>query len=291
MNRWITATAAAGLLAAAPAPPPPVTPAAGLAPPAAAPDPSPVLDRPDDLPRTDPVRFLTATAARVKAEVRSFRAVLHKQERVAGELHDPEVVRISLRAEPYAVRVLWDAGAQKVLRTPVEGLIYAAGANQGRMTVWLPTGWPLTTLSVAPTDAQARAAARFSITEAGLTHAADRTVRAWTAARAAGRLRFAYHGVRPTPECGGRPCHQFERTCDPPEVDRFLMADPETDAAARPADAVGRVRVFIDAETGLQVGTEARRADGELVGSYFFRAVERNPAFGPAEFTPAAFAK
>jgi hypothetical protein len=248
------------------------------------------------LARTDPVAMLDAAVRRYRAEVRGFRATLHKQERLAGTLYQPEVLRVAVRETPYAAKMLWESGARTVkvgglsLGT-VEGVLYAAGENNGNLQVWRPGAVFASVVGVPPTGDQAKAASRYGLTEAGLGSAADRTRRAWKAARDRGQLRVEFLGTRPVSEVGGRVCHVIRRTCESPEVDAFLAADPKLDPATSPGDVFTTVTVFYDVETWLQLGSELRRADGELIGAYFFRGVELNPAFGPDEFKPAAFKK
>ena len=281
IRQWAVAGVAAGLcLAAAPAPrllpaPPPARPLAS----------SPAADGPAD-PEADPVRFLEQARDRVRAGVKGYRAVLHKRERIRGKLHGAEVVHISVRARPYAVRLRWYSGGRDVLGSPVEGLVYSAGTNNGRLTVWRPSATLsfLRYLDVLPTDDAARQAARYAVTEASLAHAAERTARVWRAAAEAGTLKYDYAGVRRDAAVGGRPCHVFTRYSDPPRVDSFLLDEPEPSAADHPADAAASVSVWVDVETGLQLGSELKRADGELVGAYFFTDLELNPAFRADEF-------
>lgn len=282
MHRWITATLT-GLVCLAAAPRPFPAPAvvahrAGYAPRA---------ERGPATPELDPVRFLEQTRDRVAAGIKGYRAILHKQERIFGALHPPEVVAISIRARPYAVRLRWRSGGRSVLGSTVEGLVYSTGANDGRLTVWRPGASLsfLRYLDVGPADAAARQAARYSATEASLAHAAERTARVWRRAADAGELSFHYYGVRRDECVGGRPCHVFTRYSDPPQVDSFLLDEPAPDAAERPGDAAASVTIWVDVSTGLQVGSELRRADGELVGAYFFTELELNPGFRAGEFS------
>lgn len=244
----------------------------------------------DALAKSDPVAFLDACVRHYRENYRGFTAVLHKQERVAGTLNDPERVRIAVRDNPFAVRMVWEAGARSVAGYPVEGVLYAAGVNDGRMIVWRPRAfvkfWP-----TSPTGADARAASRYAVTEAGVAQATQRTLKAWGDAKRRGILKCESLGAKPVPELGGRVCHVLRRTCDPADVDPFLSSEPRPDPARFPADAFRTVTVMIDAETRVQVGSELRRADGELVGSYFFRDVELNPAFASDQFKQAGFRK
>ena len=240
----------------------------------------------ESLVAADPVAALSAARDRYAAEVTGVRMVMLKQERLNGELQPPEVVDVLLRESPYAVRMLWRSGSRKVLGTAVEGTLYAAGENAGRMTVWRPTAFAsfLRYYDLSPTDAPARSASRYSLTEAGLGHTLGRTVAAWGRAGTPGAI--DYLGCHESPDFGGRRCHVLRRTCTPPEGDRFLTADPEPSG-----DAFATATITLDAETWLQVGAELRRADGELVGRYHFRDVVLNPPLTATDFTRDALAR
>lgn len=245
----------------------------------------------------DPVPFFEACLRRIHSDYHGYHATLAKQERIGGQLGPREVVRVAGRVEPYSVLMLWQEGAREVLGTKTEGTLYVSGENGGKIKVWRPSAFAafLRFMDVAPTDAKARESSRYAITEGGLLTANERTYRAWKETRdrdpAAWPKRWTFHGTADVPEVGNRRCHVYERTCDPPEVDRFVRTDPAPDVTARAADAAVRIQVMIDAETYLQVGSELRRADGEPIGSYYFRDVELNPKFPADQFTVAAFKK
>lgn len=244
------------------------------------------------LARTDPVALLDAARRRFRSEVRTYRTKLAKQERIDGTLHPPEVVRVVAREEPYAVLMRWESGQRAVLGTPVEGILFAAGANGGKMTVYRPAARLafLQTIDVGPTDASARSAARYAVTEGGLGHAVERTYRAWAEAQRIGALQTEYLGTRSVPEAGGAVCHVVRRTC-PPQLDPFLMSEKPADPARHPADAFTSITVMIDARTAAQVGSELRRADGELVGAYYWHDLELNPTLPADQFTRAALTR
>jgi hypothetical protein len=92
------------------------------------------------------------------------------------------------------------------------------------------------------------------------------------------------------PEVGGRECYEVRRTCAKPEVDPFALDEqPATDQKTIDRDGFSEVTVLIDCERRLQVGTVIRRADGELVGEYYFRDVVLTTAeFPPDTFTAPA---
>jgi hypothetical protein len=243
-----------------------------------------------ELVRTDPVAALDACRKRVKDEVKGYRATLHKRERLNGTLHDPEVITVAVRAEPYAVLMKWVSGAREVKvgrlsLGKVEGVLYAGRETGGRMVTHRPSAALLPTTEVSPTGDQARASARYSIAEGSLFHAVERTYRAWTAAQRDGKLVWRYDGTKPIEQLGGRVCHVLTRISDPPVVDPFLMDEPPLDAKGREADASYTVTVMIDVQTWLQIGSEIRNKAGEPVGLYHFRDLVVNPTFPPDQFT------
>jgi len=246
------------------------------------------------LAQSDPIALLDA-CRRKSAEVRGYRATLIKRERISGTLFDEEEIRVTVREQPYAVLMLWqrgsrDSAALGLKLGKIEGVLYALGDNKGNLIVWRPTAI-FTQKSVEPTSDSARATARFAATEGGLSHAIERTYRSWSDGRERGLAKVTYIETRAVPEVGGRVCHIVRKESAKPELDPFLMSEKQPDPAARPADAFSKVDVMVDAETGLQVGSVIRRADGELVASYFFRDVQLNPAFDKDQFKPSALKK
>ena len=237
---------------------------------------------------TDPLAALQAARDRYEAEVTAVRMVMLKQERLGGTLEAQEVVDVLVREQPYAVRMVWRSGSRKVLGTAVEGTLYAAGENGGRITVWRPTAFAsfLRHYDMSPTDGPARSASRYSLTEAGLGHTLNRTLAAWSYARERGPGSIAYLGLQPVPELDGKRCHVLRRTCTPPEGDRFLASDAEPSG-----EPFATATVALDPVTWLQVGAELRRADGELVGRYHFRDVTLNPTLAAKDFTREALTK
>ena len=292
VRHWLSLSVIAAVsFAAAPAPRPLPTPSGPPLDDAIATTGPTTADDLARLARTDPVGLLDACRRKFKADVRTYRVTFHKQERINGELFPPEVIRLTVREEPYAVLMLWQSGARKVLGTATEGVLFVAGENDGKMIVWRPSALLAKTLVLTPTDRQARASSRYAITEAGLGHILERTYRAWAAERDRGRLHAEYLGTRAVPEAGDRVCHVIKRTCDAPTIDPFVMTEPPPDPSTRPADAVKTITLLIDAETGFQLGSELRRADGELAGAYYYRDIELNPTLGREQFTPAGFKK
>ncbi|MCZ2340724.1 MAG: DUF1571 domain-containing protein [Bacteroidales bacterium] len=242
------------------------------------------------LAQTDPLAMLSAAIRRYREEIHGYTARLDKQERVGGTLYAPEVIQLAVRDTPYAVRMTWEKGARSVLFAPVEGVLYADGENGGNIKVWRPTSF-LKFVDSGPNDSTARGASRYSITEAGLASALERTYRAWSEADRVHDLQWKYVATRPVPECGGRVCHIIHRTCSRPELDPFRMSEPRPDATQRPDEAFTSITLMFDAETWLQIGSRLERADQQLVACYYFRDIVFNPEFPADTFTPASFQK
>ncbi len=243
--------------------------------------------------RTDPLLMLNLAAKRYKLAkpegdkevIAGYTASFQKRERLGGVLHDQEVIRIAYREEPYAVQMIWEQGG----RRQVEGTSFAAGQNAGKMLVWHRF---LGVLALDPKGSSPRSSARYTVEEFGFYYSTKRSLRAWTHAAALGSLQWTYLGTRTVPETGGRECHIVKRTCAIDEIDAFAAgeASPHITDANR-ADSVRTVTLYFDAKTWLQVGSELRRADGELAASYFFRDVKLNPALPADTFTRAALRK
>jgi hypothetical protein len=234
--------------------------------------PVPTASEMERLAASDPVAFLEACWKRYHREYHGFRCRMYKQE---GDF-PPEDVEVAFRDNPHAAFLRWHSGARKVFGVlTVRRALYVAGENKGQAVVGLtgPFGNTLTR-EIDPLGEQARESGRYPLTEFGLKKAIERTWKAWRAARSAGRLMVEYQGVRPLPEVGGRPCHVFLRTCDPPEE-----------------EGLTRLEVAIDAENWLQVSSKLTNAEGKRIGTYHFRDVQLNPAFDPQQFTRAALAR
>ena len=207
---------------------------------------------------------------------------MHKRERIGKALFPTEVIRMAVREEPFAVAMVWEKGA----RNQAEGTFYAAGENGGNMVVWRPNALLAKTLNVGPRESLARSASRYCLIESSIYHGHLRTYTRWKRVQELGQLVVEYKGKHSVPELGGKVCHELVRTCDPPEADSFGIDEPPRTA---PLERFTTVRIFLEAETGIQLGAILARADGELVGSYLFRDVVVNPTFPAGQFTPAAF--
>lgn len=240
------------------APPSPRQPAPVVR--AAAPS-APEMER---LAAEDPVAFLEACVARYDREVTSYTTLLVKQERIAGVLQPEEWMRCWFSERPtFRVLMQWEKGQRLAHRT-----LYVRGENGGQLLA-KPTGLLSLggTARRAPDGDEAKSSARYPATQFGIQDGTRRTLDTWKKARDRGTLRVVFNGLRTPPELG-YPCWQLVRPDYAPE-----------------ADDIAHATYYFDPETWLQVGSVLKRADGELVGRYFFTELKLNVAIDPDLFT------
>ncbi len=250
--------------AARPAPPEPAAEDAGGAAPDAA-----TLER---LARSDPIAFMRACLRRYDREVKGYRCILHKQERIDGKLHRPEETDDSFREKPFSVLMRWVEGAGQAA-----AVLYVEGAHDNQLLVH-PAGWRGRLVSVVvrdPEGADARAESRFPITDFGMKKGLERAIETWGAAQKAGTLKVEYRGKQKVAEAGDRDCYVLHR---------YGYQHPED-------GGVTDATLYFDAETLLMVGSILKGAENRLIGEYWFRDVQLNPDFPPDTFTRAGLTK
>lgn len=254
--------------------------------------PLPEAERFAELARTDPIGMLEAGLAKYTANVQGFRSLLEKQERIDGHPtgKDPEVeiIHVAVRNQPLAVVMKWERG----MKLGVGATLYVEGVTGDQIKTRGAAGSLMPDWSIDVKGMMARRSARYTITEIGFDQAMLRTLDAWKKVKERGELKIDYLGLTNVAKAGGRACHVVRRTCPTTEADSFALDEARpTDPAKLRKDGFDTVTIMIDAETWLQVGTELRKANGELIGAYYFRDVELNPTFAPDTFTPAALKK
>lgn len=237
--------------------------------------PAPVLDQTrgpqldtaamEQLARTDPIAFLQRSLERYDREVAGYRAVLVKQERIAGRLGPVEHVAVCFRERPFSVRMDWTKGIGLAAR-----LVFVQGENDNQLLV-KPAGWRglVGLVSRDPAGADAKQSSRILITEFGIRAGSVSTLDSWKAARDRGRFEYVFRGPRPVAELGGRRCW---------EVRRLRYERPEV-------DGVTAATFHFDTETWLQTGSVLTGENGRLIASYYFRDLELNPAFASDTFS------
>lgn len=199
-------------------------------------------------------------------EVRGYTAVLHKHERIGGQLVPPEVVEVAFREEPHSVRLNWLKGARRA-----GTVLYVQGENNNKVLV-KPAGLLGSMFGIVergPDSDDARQSGRYPLPEFGIRRGMERILATWVAAQKRQALHVEYLETRPIADLGDRTCHVLRRT-----------------GYERPArDGIAELTLYVDSETWLQTGTVLRDDKGELIASYFFRNVQLNPTFSAGQFT------
>ncbi len=251
-----------------------------------------------------PVEALEKCLARYQREVRhGMTATLLKKERIYGQPPPPqepvqEVIDLAVRGDVpdesgrthIQVRMIWREGARQVLGSPVRGVLFVEeqGGGKDKILTYRPQALLRPEHYIALNDVSARSSSRYCVRDAGLYRGMLRTYTVWKQRQQAGRLQVRYLATEAVDFLDGRVCHILERNCPEPEVDPFeIGGTPNIRPGDQPADlGVVRVRIYLDAERWLQLGSELYRADGHLLASYYFRNVNLEPTFAPDEFTP-----
>jgi hypothetical protein len=224
------------------------------------------------LAESDPIAFLENCIRRYDREVKGYRCVMHKQERLEGKLQPSEVIDVQFREKPFSVLMDWREGARLAKKT-----LYVKDENKGMILV-KPAGL----LAIAgvverdPNGEDARKGSRVPITDFGIEIGTEHTLASWQKAQAQNALHVEYLGEMKVKEAGGRVCWKLRRT-------HFK--------ALEDIDGVTDLTIYVDKETWLQVGSTLKGADGQLLGEYFFRDIELNPDFKPGTFTREAVAR
>jgi hypothetical protein len=209
--------------------------------------------------RDQPTTFLQMCLDRNYSEVQSYRAVMHKRERLKGSLHALEITEVQFRENPFSVFMNWKQGAGRAQR-----VLYVDGLENNMMVV-RPAGLlgALGTFKRAPDGAEARASGRYLITEFGMTLGTKRTLKAMLDAKARNALFVNYEGIFRVPQAGDRLCYKLVRTPYEPVEE----------------EGVYHLTIYIDLETWLQVGSVLKDRDGKLIAEYFFRDIHINAPF------------
>jgi hypothetical protein len=253
----------------------------------------PTAEEFENLAKTDPVLMLESCLERYQRDgIKGMRATMEKQERVKGTLNEREIIDLVCSGEvpdskgetpELKVRMLWESGHRKVLGVKNLASLYAAGQHNSQMQTLTSIG---AVMPIDPKSAMPRNASRYSITDAGLYRGMLRTFTAWRKRKDNGELNASFLGIESPPQTGGRACYHIQRRCPNPEVDPFALDESPDPKADPKRDGAVEVNVYIDIERWLHVGTVLKRADGSLLGEYWFRDVvlSKEP-FQPDPFT------
>jgi hypothetical protein len=196
------------------------------------------------------LRKLVDTARGMLAPVRSYQATMIRQERVGETLQPREELVLSVRRDPFAVRLEWPTG-------PTEGreVLYSTVETAGKMQIRQP-GSIVPRLTLAPDSPLVRKNSRHPITEAGfdqLLDNLDASIRSADAGDAGNRITLDGPA---TIDDVGRPCHRITE----------IRPNGETWV------------VGLDTESLLPIYVHGTDAAGNLLESYAFRDVRLDVA-------------
>jgi hypothetical protein len=216
------------------------------------------------LAKTDPIAFIENCLRRYDRDIKSYRAVLQKKERIKDVLYPTEVVDVDFREHPFSFRMVWKQGIRKARKS-----LYVRGENDNKVVI-RPEGvlasWIL--VSLDPNGAEVKDSSRYPPEEFGIKIGTEKTLAAWKNARRHGDLKVKYLGEQRVKEAGNRLCWVLQRT-------GYVRHEE---------DGITRSVFYFDQETWLQVGSVLWRND-ELLGEFYFRDVQINPKFDPDTFT------
>lgn len=221
----------------------------------------------ENMAKYKPIDFLELCMNRYESEIRGYRCLFDKQERVNGKLLPKERIRVHFREKPFSVHMEWIVPRNnRAFRT-----LYVEGENNGLLRV-------RTFVSFGPVfdkkvdDPEVKATSRFPITQFGMYIGAKDTLNHMRAADQKGTLHVRYEGIAKVKEAGNRLCYKLVRTpYHPPEE-----------------DGCNELTIYIDRETLLQVGSVVKDSDGTLIADYFFHDIELNPTFSEKQFAKKA---
>jgi len=226
-----------------------------------------------DLVERDPAAVVRMGIERYDREIREYRCVLLKQERLAGGLTPVQEVEVRFRQSPQTVYMLWRTNADQAKRA----LFIDDGRNvdqEGHKLARVEPAGAIVRLLVKdvymPIDGpEARKASRRTINECGFRSTFDLLERYNAVAAEHGVLDFKYAGIGVV---DGRPTYVIVRTL-PRGGDGDLYPD-------------ARMVLHLDQEWLLPVAvySYADHEEKELLGSYVFTKVELNPGFGEDAF-------
>jgi hypothetical protein len=201
---------------------------------------------------------------------------------VRGDVPDPATAKTQIE-----VLMKWQTGAQSVFGSEVKGTLYLEklGGNKDKIITWRPSAPFYKEKEIEVNGSSARDASRYCIRDAGIYRGTLRTHQVWKQRKDEGSLATEYLGRKVVEKAGGVECHIVKRICRTTEVDAFELggaSDMSLDTIAK--EGFSELTIMIDAQRWLQVGTELRRANGDLIGAYYFRDIELNPPFPKETF-------
>lgn len=234
--------------------------------------PLPTAQEMEKLAKDDPTAFLDNCVRRYVKDVKSYSAIMEKQELIAGKLHSKEVIDVFFKEKPHSVFMGWKEGARSADRA-----LYVEGENNGKLLARPSSKAARFLVPVATRDvdgAEAKESGRYTLAEFGIKKGSDRTLKAWKAAKEASALTVEFLGAKKVKELNDRNCWTLRRVAKKAEDDGII-----------------ETTIYVDTENWLQTGSVLKDDKGNLIASYMFRDVKINPEFAKDQFLRAAVAK
>jgi hypothetical protein len=195
-------------------------------------------------------RLINASQNHLRS-LENYQSHMTRQERVGATLLPVEEVTLSVRRQPFAVRLEWPNGSNKGREA-----LFSSVETQGKLQVRTP-GSLMPTISLDPSSPLVLRNSRHPITEAGLDHLVttlDRRLVLLEQGRGDGS-QMRYEGAVQVEELG-RACHQIVEIR--PNGETWLIG--------------------LDIESFLPTVVRAQSADGSLLELYLFRDTRENLA-------------
>ncbi len=200
--------------------------------------------------------------------VKDYSCNLASQERVNGKLLDRNIIQMKVKTQPFSVYLRWLEPAKDV----GQEVVYVAGKNNNKMRVKSKATGILGFMSIDPNDPRVRQNSRHAITEAGIGHMIDETIKSWEMDRAIGKAK-----VLPPlqAEYNKRACYQIEvvhleRTAQAPCYRTVIYLEK-----------VSKMPIFLQNYDWPRQGGPA---DGELLESFGYFNLQFNIGLADAEF-------
>jgi len=219
-----------------------------------------------DLAEKSPADFLEMCMRKYEKDVRGYKVMFEKQEKVKGSLKNPERVVCHFREKPFSVHMEWKAGAGLASKT-----LYVEGENDGNLVA------KVFIIMLQPVNGTAaKSTSRFPITEFGIYKGAENTLSAIRLAERHKSLHIKFEGIVPVAQLGDRRCYKFVRSPYDPN-------DYQTDLDRE--EKLMELTIYVDEVYLMQTGSILKDGEGKLIAEYYFRDLELNPEFGEDQFT------
>lgn len=225
----------------------------------------------EHLRQNDPLAFLEKCLEKSR-RVKTYTCLFNKREKVDDKLYDPEKLEVAFRAEPFSVYMNWLAGARPL---GAKRVVYVKGENEGNLLALGNVPFLTVIRTVEIHSDEAKKGNRFTVDQFGMHVGMERTIASMKKAQARGALHLRYEGEVQDPRLGDVTCYKFVRKPYVPFEEQNL----------------NELIVFIEKETGLQVGSILNDNRGELIAEYFFRDIRINPELAPNQFSRAMLEK